>query len=47
MLLEEHIKILLKLDIKLEPPRAYPINKINREVINKIFSGLHKQERIK
>ena len=42
MPLEEHIKILLKLDIKPEPPRVYPINKADREVINKIFNGLYK-----
>ena len=46
MPLEEHIRILLKPDIKSEPPRVYPISKADREVINKIFGGLHKQERI-
>ena len=39
---EEHIKILLKLDIKLKPPRIYPINKADREIINKIFSSFYK-----
>ena len=39
---EEYIRILLKPDIKPEPFKIYPINKADREVINKIFSGLHK-----
>ena len=43
---EEYIKISLKLNIKLKPLRVYPINKADREIINKIFSGLHEQERI-
>ena len=38
---EEHIRILLKPDVKPEPPRAYPVDKADREIINEIFSGLH------
>ena len=42
MLLKKYIKILLKLNVKLKFSRVYLVNKINQEIINKIFNDFSK-----